>query len=90
MVELAHRAARRAMVLLFMPGPSQPALLGEAVMRVHALAKAGKTNAAGEIAAAVPPPHGSEMEGGRGSAERASYASPALGGGGSHGASGRG
>lgn len=54
MAELARSAARQASALLSSLGLSQPALLAQAVMRVHALAKAGKLKGAGEIAGAVP------------------------------------
>lgn len=54
MAELAHRAARQARTLLFKPNLSQSALLVEAAMRVYVLAKVGKMQVAGEVAAAVP------------------------------------
>lgn len=85
---LRVRLARQAWALLFRPGLSQPNTLMEAFMRVLVLAKTGNLNPAGEIAAAVPP-HRSCVEGGRSVAERCLCARQALGGGGSHGASGR-
>lgn len=53
-VELAHRAAKQARLLLFRPSLSQPALLAEAALRVYFLARSGRHLEASQTADSIP------------------------------------